>query len=335
MAELDDLFIFSGDEEHCYGSSWRDPHPLGYQSLFLPPHSGIFSIRCEPYLEYMVQEDQALRFEPQFDSEIQIADLNCFSMDLDYRPGVGEEIVAGGSGEVQQGSNIQEVSGVVRDFISMIGSGGDMECESYQKEITDDVQDFISMIDRREIELESDHEQVADEDVRDFISLIGGGDVVQESNQMNLVEDAQDFISMIDGRDGGEEFHQDEVMETVWDVDHDRNHEEHGWEVLVDLDDDDDDVGGPPAAAESVVEALPSVSMAGEGLTGESMACAVCKDEIELEEKVKKLPCKHYFHSECIVPWLKMRNTCPVCRRELPTDDAEYERWRGRRDTEV
>ncbi|KAM0936453.1 putative transcription factor C2H2 family [Dioscorea sansibarensis] len=256
-------------------------------------------------------------------------------MDVDYRPEEGQQIVAGGSGDVLQGSNLQEVSGVVRDFISMIGSGGDIECESYQKEITDDVQDFISMIDRREIELESDHDQVADEDVRDFISLIGGGDVVQESYQVNLVEDARDFISMIDGRDVGEEFHQDEVMEAVWDVDYDRSHEEHGWEILVDLDDDDDDVGGPPAAAESVVEALPSVSMAGEGLAGESMACAVCKDEIELEEKVKKLPCKHYFHSECIVPWLKMRNTCPVCRRELPTDDAEYERWRGRRDTEV
>ncbi|MBA0834847.1 hypothetical protein Goarm_007170, partial [Gossypium armourianum] len=29
---------------------------------------------------------------------------------------------------------------------------------------------------------------------------------------------------------------------------------------------------------------------------------------------------------ECIIPWLVIRNTCPVCHHELPTNDAAYER---------
>ena len=36
-----------------------------------------------------------------------------------------------------------------------------------------------------------------------------------------------------------------------------------------------------------------------------SLECPVCKDVFKLDEEVKKLPCKHYFHEGCITPWLK------------------------------
>ncbi|XP_075090475.1 uncharacterized protein LOC107795337 isoform X1 [Nicotiana tabacum] len=80
---------------------------------------------------------------------------------------------------------------------------------------------------------------------------------------------------------------------------------------------------GSPPAAKSVVENLPFVVLKDEE---NKMACAVCKDEILVVEKVTELPCSHYYHWDCIVPWLNIRNTCPVCRHELPTDDNDYER---------
>ena len=69
---------------------------------------------------------------------------------------------------------------------------------------------------------------------------------------------------------------------------------------------------------ETVIEALPCVAVE-QKLVDEGLTCAVCADEFQLNEtRVNKLPCNHIFHNDCIVPWLKKQNTCPLCRAELP-----------------
>ncbi|CAI0452623.1 unnamed protein product [Linum tenue] len=83
---------------------------------------------------------------------------------------------------------------------------------------------------------------------------------------------------------------------------------------------------GQPPASRLVVERLPSVVVTKEDAGSDNSTCAVCKDDMSAGEKAKLLPCTHRYHEECIVPWLNIRNTCPVCRHELPTDDPDYER---------
>lgn len=79
---------------------------------------------------------------------------------------------------------------------------------------------------------------------------------------------------------------------------------------------------GAPPAAESAVAALKKVDIKSEK---EALLCAVCKDLVNVGEIAKELPCGHGYHGDCIVPWLASRNTCPVCRFELPTSDPDYE----------
>ncbi|CAI9109938.1 OLC1v1009880C1 [Oldenlandia corymbosa var. corymbosa] len=89
---------------------------------------------------------------------------------------------------------------------------------------------------------------------------------------------------------------------------------------------EDGNVRGGPPAAKTVVESLPSIVLTIEDLAKSNVVCAVCKDDIPVGLNVTKLPCSHHYHKDCILPWLAIRNTCPLCRFELLTDDADYER---------
>ncbi|CAD5326209.1 unnamed protein product [Arabidopsis thaliana] len=53
-----------------------------------------------------------------------------------------------------------------------------------------------------------------------------------------------------------------------------------------------------------------------QNLSGEEddKRCSVCLEDFEPKETVMLTPCKHMFHEECIVPWLKTKGQCPVCR---------------------
>ena len=77
-----------------------------------------------------------------------------------------------------------------------------------------------------------------------------------------------------------------------------------------------------PASA-SAVSGLEKVVMTSEMVAcDDGLECAVCKDTFCVAHTVICLPCTHRFHEDCITPWLKTHNTCPVCRHALPTEEA-------------
>jgi len=80
---------------------------------------------------------------------------------------------------------------------------------------------------------------------------------------------------------------------------------------------------GKPPASKSFIKNLKVSPLSNEDVMendDDAVCCAVCKEEMIVGKEVAELPCRHKYHSECIVPWLGIRNTCPVCRFELPSD---------------
>jgi len=47
-----------------------------------------------------------------------------------------------------------------------------------------------------------------------------------------------------------------------------------------------------------------------------STYCSICLEKINKLEKYKT-KCNHLYHIKCINKWLKINNTCPICRTEL------------------
>ena len=42
--------------------------------------------------------------------------------------------------------------------------------------------------------------------------------------------------------------------------------------------------------------------------------CTICLSEFEVDEDVRRLPCFHLFHVECVDQWLGQNKRCPICR---------------------
>ncbi|BFY98399.1 hypothetical protein BsWGS_01439 [Bradybaena similaris] len=85
---------------------------------------------------------------------------------------------------------------------------------------------------------------------------------------------------------------------------------------------------GAPPAQKDKIENLPRI-VVDQSHVDKMLQCSICMDEFELSMEVRKLPCDHLYHSECIVKWLEMHGTCPVCRKDLNGEDtsrneAEY-----------
>ena len=82
---------------------------------------------------------------------------------------------------------------------------------------------------------------------------------------------------------------------------------------------------GPPPLENEKLLKLPDITIQQKHVD-EKLQCAVCWDDFHLNENVKILQCDHMYHPDCIIPWLKLHGTCPICRKDLNEDEKEGEK---------
>ena len=84
---------------------------------------------------------------------------------------------------------------------------------------------------------------------------------------------------------------------------------------------------GNPPASERAIKNLKKTEINKDNIHDfDGQTCNVCLENFSEGQISNQLDCGHHFHEKCIVHWLKMRNTCPVCRHELESNDPNYEK---------
>ncbi|MBA0784442.1 hypothetical protein Gotri_026392 [Gossypium trilobum] len=49
-------------------------------------------------------------------------------------------------------------------------------------------------------------------------------------------------------------------------------------------------------------------------IPGDDAVCCICLASYADNDMLKELPCSHFFHTNCVDKWLKMKALCPLCK---------------------
>ncbi|XP_055800798.1 probable E3 ubiquitin-protein ligase HIP1 [Solanum dulcamara] len=44
--------------------------------------------------------------------------------------------------------------------------------------------------------------------------------------------------------------------------------------------------------------------------------CSICLDDYCDRDELAEIDCSHVYHVDCIKEWIKLKNSCPICKRD-------------------
>lgn len=196
--------------------------------------------------------------------------------------------------------------------------------------------DSLHLEDNRENNEDFEWEEVDGRiDEREVLSMITAEDDRSVSVSISPTIGLEEEVNVVQVRGGMENLEWEVLLNTNNldanpDLDQDDYINTAEYEMMIgQFAENENPLTGRPPASIAAVQNLPSVMVTKDDMENNNALCAICKDEFTVGRQAKQLPCSHRYHGDCITPWLAIRNTCPVCRYEFPTDDADYEHRRA------
>ncbi|KAI9731163.1 MAG: hypothetical protein M1834_005356 [Cirrosporium novae-zelandiae] len=95
--------------------------------------------------------------------------------------------------------------------------------------------------------------------------------------------------------------------------------------VISDLMEQHNGSNAPGPASENAIVSLPEKPVEKSMLGDDGNAdCSICMDAVHVGTMVAELPCKHWFHKDCVAAWLREHDTCPQCRAGITPKTPEH-----------
>ena len=91
-------------------------------------------------------------------------------------------------------------------------------------------------------------------------------------------------------------------------------------EILEDDEENDPVVASCSSSSSSTCSRFTTLSPSTESTEescSENKKCCICLEEYEVGDEMMRLPCLHFFHRDCLVPWLTNNCTCPIDKLQV------------------
>lgn len=89
----------------------------------------------------------------------------------------------------------------------------------------------------------------------------------------------------------------------------------------------------PQGASQSLIDSIPCEKFCADLSDDSCDSCAVCLNDFEENDLLRRLPCNHSFHVTCVDKWLKQNKNCPLCVQDVEVMSQQQADKRRPRDS--
>ncbi|XP_076376833.1 E3 ubiquitin-protein ligase Iruka isoform X3 [Megalopta genalis] len=181
-------------------------------------------------------------------------------------------------------------------FIEELQSGNDNNCPTSGMDLVNDDHDYPLL------------NNLIERDILDLLGMPDRSQTSSTSNRNSVPVNSTNYLTIRDNRHSYRLVYAN-PQDYIWG--------QAGFDAIVThMLNQLDGTAGPPPLPRKQIDQIPTTTVT-QSQVDSKMQCSVCWEDFKLSEPVRQLPCQHLYHAPCILPWLELHGTCPICRQNL------------------